>query len=154
MRQKIAINPYGFSLIELLIVLAVVGVILGMVASSFGNTRKRIDLEGAAHKVTQDLQTCRSLAISKSSLCRLRFAGQRYRIELSSDGSTWTTRRSFTLPDRITPSWTTGEAVLFDSRGFASFPTAPDPYQITLTDGTYTLIIVPTMTGAARVVKP
>lgn len=152
MRKKIAVNPNGFTLIELLIVLAVLAILMSIVALSFGNARKRIDLEGVAHRVAQDLQDCRTLAISKSSFCRLSFDTNGYDLQLSSDGTTWFTRRSYTVPSRISTSWSSGDVLVFDSRGFASFPSTP--YSITLSDGGHSLLVVPSMTGAVRVVKP
>jgi type II secretion system protein H len=154
LRKNIAENPTGFTLVELLIVLAVLAILMSIVALTFKNTRQRLDLEGVAHRVAQDLQDCRSLAISKSRFCRLRFDANGYDLQLSDDGITWAQRRRYDLPARISPSWSTGDSIVFDSRGFGSFPAPPDPYRITLSDGGHSLLIVPSMTGAVRVVKP
>ena len=154
MPKKTVLNPIGFTLIELLIALAVLATLMSIVAISFGNTRQRLDLEGVANRIAQDLQSCRSQAVSKSGACRLSFKSDGYDLEFSTDGTNWTTRHSYDLPDRITPSWSAGDAITFDSRGFGDFPASPHPYEITLTDGSHTLKVVPSMTGAARVVKP
>lgn len=155
MTKKTVIFPNGFTLIELLIVLAVLATMMSIAAISLGSTRQRLDLEGVAHRVAQDLQSCRSLAVSKSGSCRLTFKSNGYDLEFSQDGgTTWTIQRSFSLPSRITASWSAGEAVTFGSRGFGDFPPSPSPYAITLSSSGHTLRIIPSMTGAARVVKP
>ncbi|HHN93799.1 MAG TPA: prepilin-type N-terminal cleavage/methylation domain-containing protein [Anaerolineae bacterium] len=153
MSKKTAFTPNGFTLIELLIVLAVLATLMSIVAVSFGSARQRLDLEGVAHRVAQDLQSCRTLAVSKSGFCRINFKSRGYDLEFSTDGSSWATRRSYTLPTRVTPGWSAGETIVFDSRGFGSFPASPDPYRITLSNGSNQVDVVPSMTGAARVVK-
>ncbi len=152
--MKTANKPPGFTLIELLILLAILAVLFSMAAMSFGKARQRLDLESFAHQISQDLKMCRSLAISKSKFCRVDFGPNGYNIDLSDDGSSWTTKSSFSLPSRVTASWSSGDEIIFDSRGFGDFPASPSPYQVSISDGTNKLIIVPSMTGSARVVKP
>ena len=154
MQKRISHPTIGFTLIELLIVLSVLAVLLSIVALAYGKLRQRLDLEGVTHKVVQDLQRCRSLAVSRSRFCRLRFSANRYDLQLSSSGSNWTTSQSFTLPNGISASWSAGDEIRFDPRGFANFPPNPVPYALSLAKGSNRLVIVPSMTGAMRVVRP
>jgi len=143
----------GFTLLELLIVVAMLAILGGIVFASFSKLRSQMGLEQSVAKVSQDIQKCRSLAISRSRSCRLKFqSGNRYSVALSA-GANWNNQYTVSLPANIRGSWQTGDAITFNSRGYASFPATPNPYVVTITKGNDTYVIVPTMVGAVRVVK-
>jgi len=66
----------GFSLIELIIVLVVIGLSVSLVVPSFSRFSKTIELKGAARKISAILRYCRSEAVNK---------GQTYQIIFDSD---------------------------------------------------------------------
>jgi len=130
--------------------LAILG---GIVFASFSKLRSQMGLEQSVAKVSQDIQKCRSLSVSRSRNCRLKFhTGNRYSVALSA-GANWNNQYTVSLPANIQGSWQAGDTITFDSRGYASFPAAPNPYVITISKGNDTYVVVPTMVGAVRVVK-
>jgi len=66
----------GFSLVELIVVLVVIGLSVSLVVPSFSRFSKTIELKGAARKISAILRYCRSEAVNK---------GQTYQIILDSD---------------------------------------------------------------------
>lgn len=153
MRRKMD-RKRGFTLIELLIVIAMMAVLLGLGYSSFSKMRGRLGLEESANRIAQDIQKCRSVAIAKTVYCRLTFTdAHTYQVATSNNGSNWQQKYTASIGSDVVSSWSAGDTITFNSRGFAVFPAAPSPYLITLTQGGETYVIVPTMVGAVRVVK-
>ena len=146
-------KPYGFTLLELLVIVAMLAILGGIVFATFAKLRGQVGLEQSATKISQDVQKCRSLAIAKDRACRLRFRnGNSYVVELAA-GSKWRRQHIVKLPRDVHGNWQSGDAITFTPLGYASFPTSPSPYVITITKGKDTYDIVPTMVGAVRVVK-
>jgi len=144
----------GFTLIEMLIVLAILGILMGLGYSSFSRVRGKLGLEESANRIAQDIQKCRSTAIAKTVYCRITFIdGSSYDVDTSNNGSTWRQQYSAEIGGGITSSWSAGDTITFNSKGFATFPVTPSPYVITLSQGGETYVVVPTMVGAVRVVK-
>ncbi len=153
--QSHELKSRGFTLIEILIVIAIFAILSGIVFSSFQRVRRQMGLEESVHKLAQDIQKCRSTAIAKSKFCRVNFVGpHRYKVEMSSSRyGPWTSSYEIDLPVDITGSWSVGDDILFDSRSHTWFPSNPSPYQVTISKAGNTYVIVPTMIGAVRVVK-
>ena len=144
----------GFTLIELLIVIAMMSVMLGLGYSSFTKVRGRLGLEESANRVAQDIQKCRTTAIAKTVYCRITFINShKYQVDTSNNGSNWNQKYTASIGVDVVPSWVIGDTITFNSKGFATFPTTPTPYVISLTQGNETFVVVPTMVGAVRVVK-
>lgn len=57
-------NDRGFSMIELMIVIVIVGIMTSLAAPQFGKTYQRMKLKGAARDLSSDFRMARSQAIS------------------------------------------------------------------------------------------
>ena len=78
-------NPVGFSLIELLIVIVIMGILAGLVMpSSSPSTYEQ--LRSAAQVLRNDLAYCRSLAVSNNSVYWIKFDGKENRYTLEHTG--------------------------------------------------------------------
>ena len=76
----------GFSLIDMMIVVALIGIIAGMAVPSFGNLSESMKLASNAREIERELQTARLKAVTSNRPIRLRFncpvAGQYRMVEL------------------------------------------------------------------------
>lgn len=141
-------------MIEMLIVIAMLGVLMGLGYSSFSRVRGTLGLEESASRVAQDIQKCRSTAIAKTVYCRITFTNSNsYTVATSNNGSSWQQQYTASIDSDVSSSWNSGDSITFNSKGFAVFPTTPSPYVISLSQGGETYLVVPTMVGAVRVVK-
>jgi len=123
--------------------------------ASFAKMRSKLGLEESANKIAQDIQKCRSYATAKTLRCRITFTGgNSYTVATSNNGSNWRQLYTANIASDVSSSWAAGDTIIFNSKGFATFPTSPSPYVITLTKGNDTYLIVPSMVGAVRMVKP
>ena len=158
-------GPRGFTMIEILIVLAVLGILTGIAVSNLLGFRQRLDLDKAVEQLTQDLQHCRALSLAKSRVCRVRFlSSERYLVELSTrsasmpsrnvcNDSNFATRRDRKLKAPVAISGLeANDCVAYDTRGYAH-PSLSTPGQITLSNGERDMTVVPSIVGAIRVVK-
>ena len=69
----------GFSLVELVVVLAVAGVLLTLGLPSFTSWRDRRAVDRATHEVMAFYQSARFLAVARSRFVRVTFAGDSLR---------------------------------------------------------------------------
>ncbi|HEY6784146.1 MAG TPA: prepilin-type N-terminal cleavage/methylation domain-containing protein [Gemmatimonadales bacterium] len=83
----------GFSLPELMVVLAIIAVVLALGVPRFGDTLDWAAADGAARDVTTALAVTRAAAISQSTLARLQIAADSLRIDLRTDGGWMAYRR-------------------------------------------------------------
>ena len=99
----------GFTLVELLVTLAVAAVILTLVVPSFTDQLARRKLEGAATELSSDLQYARSQAVSNNASTSLatNAGGTQYTIT-----SGTTTYKTVTLDSQL--SITVGTTVAYD----------------------------------------
>ena len=145
----------GFTLLELLIVLAIFAILAAIGFMALMQLRRQLALESAANELSQDFGRARSRALSTGSDWRLRLTGPRSYVLEQADGSDWDQRRSTTYSSRIAITEPIagnpeGEVIaVFDNRGFAQFE--PTALSVTVSDGSRTLSVVPAMTGTARI---
>jgi type II secretion system protein H len=82
----------GFTLIELMVVVAIVGILASLTVGAFQGTRDEAELHAAARELVSRLHLAWSDAVSRGQQSRLRFAMEegRYWIELrSADDGKW-----------------------------------------------------------------
>jgi prepilin-type N-terminal cleavage/methylation domain-containing protein len=66
----------GLSLIELLTVMAIIGLVLGITLPSFGNMRRRAALQAASMELRSQFHLARSRAIARHMNCGVKFLQQ------------------------------------------------------------------------------
>lgn len=72
-RPPHAARPRGLTLVECLTALAIVAVVLGSAAPSFGKFAERRHLEGTAAQLATDIQHTRSMAVARNGGQRMSF---------------------------------------------------------------------------------
>jgi type II secretion system protein H len=63
----------GFSLIEMLVVLILIGFSISLITPSLSRFSRAVELKGAAKKISGILRYCRSEAVNKGQVYRVRF---------------------------------------------------------------------------------
>lgn len=61
----------AFTLLELIVVLALIGILAGVIVPRMGSSISRRELDAAASRFAQTARTVRALAVSKGELCAL-----------------------------------------------------------------------------------
>jgi prepilin-type N-terminal cleavage/methylation domain-containing protein len=82
----------GYSLMEMLVVVAIIGVLMLVTIPNFINMRKSSIVKGGLRQFTNDLRAARQRAVTASSLVRVAYSpGTRiyYIFESSNDGTSW-----------------------------------------------------------------
>lgn len=105
-------NSRGYSVIEMLVVVAIIGILSLVTIPSFINFQRRNAVRSALRSFTSDLRSFRQHAITKNAYVRVQFVNERdYEILVSRDfGKTWSAlpmsttdggRSTRTLPETI-----------------------------------------------------
>ena len=100
--QKVFTSPaircfdrYGFTVIEMLMVVSIVGIICLIAAPSLGRLAPNYRMKGAVRTVSSDLQFCKVRAVAMSAQCRILFlsgtsSGTSYKLQYyNSPTSSW-----------------------------------------------------------------
>ena len=84
-------NSRGYSLMEILVVVGIVGILSLITVPAFINYQRRNQVRAALRSFTADLRGCRQYAISRNAYVRLQFVNARdYSVFQSRDfGVTW-----------------------------------------------------------------
>lgn len=89
----------GFTLIETMIIVAILGVLAGITIPAFSNYLHRQKVIGATNQLIADMQYARSIAIARRTTFRIEFEQDRYRIILPGPDDVI---RDKTAPDGVT----------------------------------------------------
>jgi len=72
----------GFTLIETMVIVAIIGLLAGLTIPSFSNYLQRQKVIGARSELMADIQYARSLAIARRTTFRIDFESDRYQLVL------------------------------------------------------------------------
>lgn len=120
----------GFSLIELIIVIAIIGVLFALAGIEFNNWIKRYNVESEIKEMYVDLMNTRARAMQRNRTHFIIFATNTYTVyedtnpapdgdgTLQTGSDTQVASLSRTIQDTI--NWTGSGNISFDSRGLAS----------------------------------
>lgn len=147
----------GFTLIEVVVVLTLVGIGLTYAALSFGGYFQRVAAERAAQVFAQDLLLARNWATRGREPVVIRFfeTGRWYEVEEQSTATELALRR-FGVSADVNLSGVTldfvGDSVVFDSRGFADLSGAAGPLgTATFSSGAATYTVSFNSMGASKI---
>lgn len=115
--RKSVSGEQGFSLVELLIVIIVIGIILGGAVIAYVTSEGNTDARGAAEMVKQDLRKVYALAASGETVS-VSGIPCRYRYRITFNGSSGSPPNSYVI-DKGTP---------LDSGGYSYAPMTPDTH--------------------------
>ena len=112
-------HPPGFSLVEMLVVIAVMAVLLIIAMPNIVQFSSGFKLGGAAREVATDLQYARLLAVKENRDIRVDFSSNSYQVVRVNGGTVVKSRSFSTDYSNVTLSFTTS-SVTFYSRGNSS----------------------------------
>ena len=112
----------GFTLLELMTVLAVLGIVASVAALAWPRFEAAVRLDAAAHQLAADLHDARVVAIASAARARLTFirGDVRYRVERADDDGSWRPSAVRDLPRGIRiADVNSGGDLVFSARGNA-----------------------------------
>jgi type II secretion system protein H len=106
------VKDKGFSLIEIIVVLAILGLSISLVTPSLSQFLRTVELKGAAKKVGGILRYCRSEAVNKGRTVQVLFDSNSREVRIQSNGLAEgkeeqekkedpIPKKAYSLPDRI-----------------------------------------------------
>jgi prepilin-type N-terminal cleavage/methylation domain-containing protein len=147
----------GFTLIELMVVLAITAIGLTFAGISFNGYFGRVSAERAAQVFAQDLTLARSWAVRSREPVVLRFyeSSLWYRVEAQTSATEVTSRRFGVNADIDLTGVTldvAGDTLVFDSRGIADLSGAGGPLgTATFSSGAVTYTVSFNSMGASKI---
>jgi type II secretion system protein H len=146
----------GFTLLELLIVIGMIGALSAIGFASMGSLRRSLALDEAAANLSQQIQRARAQSMSTSTTWRVRITDSDTFV-LEQDTSTtttptWTNKNTTDLPSGMTFSNPAGTTVGFTTKGIGP-TTNPANVQFQVNNITE-LTLWPSLIGTIRTSKP
>jgi prepilin-type N-terminal cleavage/methylation domain-containing protein len=115
-------QSHGFTVIELLVALAILAIFAGAAALAWPRLEAALRLDAATHQLAADLHDARVLAIASAARVRLVFTpgAARYRLERADDAGTFALAAMRVLPRGIAiADANSGGDLVFSARGNA-----------------------------------
>ena len=112
----------GFTLLELVTVLAVLGIVAGVASLAWPRFEAALRLDAATHQLAADLHDARVMAVASAARARLTFTrgAARYRVERADDAGAWHPTAERALPRGIRiADVNSGGDLVFSARGNA-----------------------------------
>lgn len=112
----------GYSIMEMLVVVAIIGILTLVTVPNFIAMRKSSSFKGSLRQFTNDLRAARQRAVTASSLVRVSFVdGQRtyYLYESTNEGTNWS-------PVGTNPKYLQENVYFENSSGASEFPDSID----------------------------
>lgn len=122
----------GYSMMEMLVVVAIIGILMLVTIPNFINMRKSSIVKGGMRQFTSDVRAARQRAVTGSSLVRVAFLpGNRlyYVLESTNDGTNWSligNQNPRYLPENVFLENSTGSSEFPDSVNDGGLGTLPD----------------------------
>lgn len=139
----------GFSIIELLILLAVIGILAGMGFILYNRVNARVTIESASTDVRQVILQARNRALASGITHRILLNSEKQIILQEDQALGWVNARVVDLPRGVLMTApAVGSTIEFDTRGFAEFSPAGLVFRVS--DGERTYDIAPAMSGNTR----
>jgi prepilin-type N-terminal cleavage/methylation domain-containing protein len=119
----------GYTLIEIVLVLAIIGILMTAVVPTFTHSQEVRLLDNAANQILMTMQTAKWRAADTKLNHRVRFSSSgslwTYRVERESSPGTWTlvqgtTQTQISASFEVTMNLPTSQDVIFQSTGFVS----------------------------------
>jgi len=113
-------SQLGYTLLQLLLALELSTVVAVVGAPNVFEFYATYQLKSLSGQLGFDIVRARMEAIGQNKYVRIKIlSGTQYVRQVSSDGNTWTTEATRTMPTGVTLGWATAE-VRFDKRGFGT----------------------------------
>ena len=122
----------GYSMMEMLVVVAIIGILMLVTIPNFINMRKSSIVKGGMRQFTSDVRAARQRAVTASSLVRVSFLpGNRlyYVLESTNDGTNWSligSQNPRYLPENVYLQNSTGSSEFPNSVNDGGLGTLPD----------------------------
>ena len=149
----------GFTLLELLIVIGMIGVLSAIGFASMGGLRNSLALDEAAANLSQQIHRARAQSMSTSTVWRVRITDSDTFVLEQQTASTWTNRNTIDLPGSMSFSNTAQDTISFDTRGIGTFSNGSGAFSLSdrdfriKVDGNEKLIMTPSLIGTIRIRK-
>lgn len=92
-------NRAGYTLVEMMIVVSIIGIVTAITVPAFSGYLKRTRLNGSRSQLISDIYYARSLAISNRRTFAVQFQAAQYQVVDTSDGTVF---RSINAPRGVT----------------------------------------------------
>jgi prepilin-type N-terminal cleavage/methylation domain-containing protein len=153
----------GFTLLEVLIVIGMIGVLSAIGFASLGGLRRSLALDEATANLSQQIQRARAQSMSTSTVWRVRITdSDTFVLEQNTSTTatpTWTNRNTIDLSGAMTFANTVEDTISFSTRGTSSFSNGTGSFSSSTSefkikvDGTDKLILRPSLIGTIRTRK-
>ena len=120
----------GFTLVELMVVVAITAIVLSLAAPSFTSFLAKKRVESVMSELSTDLQYARSEAVSRNAAVRITFDTSCYVITAQPSGSTPTSSCSQTADPTLGAGATNVKQVQLKSGATAQFSTTSSPFYL------------------------